>query len=96
MKKKNANAFNLKEMYYFCSRILMIKTMCATFRKPTFRTDFLFANPSFLLGMGSLMGIFSGYYTFNVSDSEAKADKIAMESDFAIAGRDLYSAFLGL
>ena len=56
----------------------------------------MFANSSFLLGMGSLMGIFSGYYTFNTSDSETKADRIAIESDFANAGRDMYSAFLNL
>lgn len=70
--------------------------MGAIVRRTSFRTDFLFANPSFLLGMGSLMGIFSGYYTFNVSDSETMADRIAMETDFATAGQDMYSAFLDL
>lgn len=70
--------------------------MSPTKRKIYLRTDFLFANSSFLLGMGSLMGIFSGYYTFNTSDSETKADRIAIESDFANAGRDMYSAFLNL
>ncbi|MBR6899837.1 MAG: hypothetical protein IKN29_06060 [Bacteroidales bacterium] len=65
-------------------------------RKTHYRTDFLFANPSFMLGMGSLMGIFSEYYTFNTSETEVKADRKAMESDFAVAGSDLYSAFLAL
>ena len=63
-------------------------------RKSNYRTDFLFVNPSFILGMGSLMGIFSEYYTFNASESAKEADRLAMESDFAMAGRDMYSAFL--
>ena len=65
-------------------------------RKQAYRTDFLFAKSSFVLGMGSLMGIFSEYYTFNTSDTEAKADRMAMESDFAVAGSDMYSALLAL
>lgn len=65
-------------------------------RKQNYRTDFLFAKSSFAMGMGSLMGLFSEYYTFNSSDTEAKADRMAMESDFAVAGSDLYSALLAL
>lgn len=64
-------------------------------KKSAYRTDFLFAKSSFFLGMGSLMGIFHGYYTFNTSKNEAEADRMALESDFATAGRDVYSAVLG-
>lgn len=64
--------------------------------RPTYRTNFLFVDSSFLLGMGSLMGIFSEYYTFNSSDSAAQADRLAMEYDFGMAGRDIYSAMLSL
>lgn len=63
--------------------------------KRTYRTDFLFARSSFFIGMGSLMGIFSEYYTFNTSESDTEADRKAMESDFAVAGRDVYASVLG-
>lgn len=65
-------------------------------RKQAFSTDYLFAKSSFAIGMGSLLGIFSDYYTFNTSDSEVVADRKAMESDFAVAGSDLYTALLAL
>lgn len=65
-------------------------------KKSAYRTDFLFAKSSFLLGMGSLMGVFSDYYTFNASESEAEADRKAIASDFGTAGRDIYSAMLAI
>lgn len=65
-------------------------------KRRNYKTDFLFATSSFALGMGSLMGIFSEYYTFNTSETEAEADQLAMESDFAVAGKDLYSALNSL
>ena len=87
---------------YFC-RVITNETTneitnekIVVMRKQNYRTDFLFAKSSFAMGMGSLMGIFSEYYTFNTSDTEAKADRKAMESDFAVAGSDLYSALLAL
>ena len=65
-------------------------------KKRNYKTDFLFAKSSFVIGMGSLMGVFSEYYTFNTSESEEEADQMAMESDFAVAGKDLYSALNSL
>lgn len=65
-------------------------------KRRNYKTDFLFAKSSFVIGMGSLMGIFSEYYTFNTSETEAEADQLAMESDFAVAGKDMYSALNSL
>lgn len=65
-------------------------------KKTAYRTDFLFAKSSFLLGMGSLMGVFSDYYTFNTSGSELEADNKALASDFGTVGQDMYKAMLAL
>lgn len=58
--------------------------------KSFYRTDYLFSKGSFLIGMGSILGIFSPYYTFNTSRSERQADMIAIESDFGTIGQDIY------
>lgn len=65
-------------------------------KKTAYRTDFLFSKSSFLLGMGSLMGVFSDYYTFNTSESEFEADNKALSSDFGTVGQDMYKAMLAL
>lgn len=57
-----------------------------------YRTDFLFSRSSFLIGAGSVLSIASPYYTFNYSESAAKADRIAMESDFGMVGKDIRKA----
>ena len=61
--------------------------------KSYYRTDFLFSKSTFWLGFGSILGVFSPYYTFNASESEHKADSIAMESDFGTIGKDLKYSF---
>lgn len=60
--------------------------------KKYYRTDYLFVRGSFLSGVGSLLGIFSPYYTFNYSKSEQEADHRAIESDFGVVGYDIRSA----
>lgn len=65
-------------------------------KKSGCRTDFLFAKSSFLLGVGSLVSIFSGYYTFNTSETEYAADMAALKSDFGTIGQDLYTAVKSL
>ncbi len=57
-----------------------------------YRTDFLFSRSSFLIGAGSFLSIASPYYTFNYSESAVKADRIAMESDFGMVGKDIRKA----
>jgi|O1111metagenome_2_1110795.scaffolds.fasta_scaffold05080_4 hypothetical protein len=60
-------------------------------KKSFYRTDYLFAKGSFLIGMGNLLGIFSPYYSYNESSSAEAADRTALESDFGVVGQDLYS-----
>lgn len=58
-------------------------------RKSIYRTDYLFSKGSFVVGMGSILSIFSPYFTFNGSSTEAKADRTAIESDFGVIGKDI-------
>lgn len=58
-------------------------------RKNFYRTDNLFPRGSFLIGIGSILGIFFPYYTFNYSESDNDADIRAMESDFGVVGNDM-------
>lgn len=60
--------------------------------KKFYRTDQLFTKGSFLIGAGSLLGIFSPYFTFNYSASDKEADARAIESDFGVVGKDIRSA----
>jgi hypothetical protein len=44
--------------------------------------------------MGSLSGIFSPFFKFNDSSSDAKADRTAIESDFGTIGQDIARAVM--
>lgn len=59
--------------------------------KKNYRSDHLFVRGSFIAGMGSLLGIFSPYFTFNYSESAQEADNRALESDFGVVGDDIRS-----
>ena len=61
-------------------------------RKNYYRSDFLFSRSSFMIGAGSILSIFSTYFTFNESKSEKDADKMALESDFGTVGNDIIRA----
>jgi hypothetical protein len=61
-------------------------------RKSFYRTDYLYANGSFVVGMGSILSVFSPFYYFNDSPSERSADRTAIESDFGVVGRDIEDA----
>lgn len=54
-----------------------------------YKTDYLFARPSFLLGIGSLLNIAGNYYNFNYSESDIESDIKAMENDWGIIGGDI-------
>jgi len=58
-------------------------------RKSFYRTDYLFSKTSFFVGMGSVLSLFSPFYSFNDSSSVAKADRTAIESDFAVIWGDI-------
>jgi hypothetical protein len=53
------------------------------------RSDFLYASPSFLRGMGSVLSIAGNYYEYNASSTPEEADAKALFSDFAMIGEDL-------
>ena len=56
------------------------------------RTDFLFANPSFIGGLASVLDLGSSLAIYNESPSIEAADVRALESDWRVTGEDLKSA----
>lgn len=57
-----------------------------------FRTDFLFARPSFLSGFGRVFDLFGVFDSYNESMSTEEADVLAMRSDWAMVGQDIRDA----
>jgi hypothetical protein len=55
-------------------------------------TCFLFAPPSFLTGLASVMDIGGFTLAYNVSPSGAEADQRAIASDWAVVGSDILNA----
>lgn len=53
------------------------------------RSDFLFADTSFLTGAGSALNIAGNFYSFNSSKSVEQADFEAIRSDWRMVGKDL-------
>ena len=56
-------------------------------------TDFLFARPSVIEGIGRNMDFFGSMNRYNYSQSGEEADKIAIASDFLAIYMDLYKAY---
>jgi hypothetical protein len=54
-----------------------------------YRTDFLFVNPSFTMGLGSILNIEGNYFHFNYSENAEQADTKALESDWGMVGQDI-------
>ena len=54
-----------------------------------YRTDFLFINPNFLIGLGSTLNIAGNYFLYNYSDSDEIADSKAIASDWGVIGLDI-------
>lgn len=60
-----------------------------------YRTDFLFATPSFLTGMGSIFNIAGdNYFEYNLSENGNEADAKALASDWGVVGSDIMEALL--
>ena len=55
-------------------------------------TDFLFAQPNFLAGMGSAIDIGGTLVSYNISESPADADKLALANDWMVAGNSIRNA----
>lgn len=56
------------------------------------RTDFLFAQPSFVRGMGRVLDLGSTRNIYNESDAEVDADRKALQSDWNVVGDDVMKA----
>ena len=56
-------------------------------------TDFLFATPSFIAGMGRAIDIGGTMSFYNLSDTPAEADERAILSDWLAVGNDMRRAF---
>lgn len=55
-------------------------------------TDFLFARPSALEGIGRILDFAGSYNQYNTSPTPEEADARAIRSDFEAVGRDLRAA----
>ena len=54
-----------------------------------FKTDFLTATSTFIIGMGSVLNIGGDHFQYNRSATPEEADKIALESDWKMVGQDI-------
>ena len=55
-------------------------------------SDFLFAMPSFLLGMGAVLDLGGTMEIFNTSSSPENADILAAVNDWSAVGNDIRTA----
>ena len=55
-------------------------------------TDFLFAKPTFISGMGAVIDLGGTMVMFNESSSPEEADYLALANDWATVGGDIRSA----
>jgi hypothetical protein len=54
-----------------------------------FRSDYLFSDMNFIIGMGSILNITGNYYHYNESDTPEESDFKAISSDWGAVGKDL-------
>lgn len=54
--------------------------------------NYLFADPSFLAGVGRVLDLGGAFDDYNASPTEALADARAMRADWVAVGRDLQAA----
>ena len=72
-----------------------IKTTSAVRRqRRPMKSGFLYATPSFLSGMGSVLNIFGRPGPFNYSRSGVEADCKALYSDYRMIGQDIEDAIV--
>jgi len=57
-------------------------------------TDFLYARPSIMEGVGRNMDFFGSMNSYNYSENGDEADKIALTNDLLAVYLDLYKAYL--
>ena len=57
-------------------------------------TDFLYARPSVMEGIGRNMDFFGSMNSYNYSENGDEADKVALTNDLLAVYLDLYNAYL--
>lgn len=55
-------------------------------------SGFLFPTPSFISGAGLNLNIAGSYFSYNKSNSGEEADRLAIENDFRMVGKDIENA----
>ncbi len=55
-------------------------------------TDYLFATPSAITGVGSIFNLSGGYFAYNLSRSGEEADLEAIRRDWLVTAQDLKKA----
>ena len=55
-------------------------------------TDFLFAKPTFISGMGAVIDLGGTMVRFNESSTPDEADYLALANDWATVGHDIRNA----
>ena len=55
-----------------------------------FKSDFLYACPSFISGIARLLDLFGTFDEYNRSPNGQIADARALRSDFGVIGSDIY------
>lgn len=57
-------------------------------------TTYLYARPSLIGGMAHVLDVGGTLQVFNVSDTSAKADTIALRNDWKAVGKDLHTSMM--
>lgn len=60
------------------------------------KTDFLFANPSFIGGAATILSIAGFSHEYNRSSTEERADARALSADWNAVGRDINDSRMSL
>jgi hypothetical protein len=56
------------------------------------KTDFLFAQPSFMAGAARVLDLWATFDDYNRSETPAEADAKALAADWLVAGQDIRDA----
>jgi hypothetical protein len=57
------------------------------------KSDFLFAQPSFMSGASRVIDLWGQFDDYNRSDTPAEADAKAIAADWLLVGQDILEAF---
>jgi hypothetical protein len=67
-----------------------------TYFKEQNMSDYLFARPSFVDGIGRTIDLFGVLNEYNYSSNDAEADRTALANDVAVLRSDLMESYQGI